>query len=166
VEAGLSMGSNRGDRLGHLRQAVKRLARLPGVRILARSALYETEPVDVPPGFEHLMFLNAVVIVEWPGAVRDLLRAAKALEKAAGRKPAVRNGPRPLDVDILYFGREIVAEPDLAVPHPRALERRFVLEPLAELRPGLVLPGCRTSVSGALKALPAEGVTIWRETWD
>jgi 2-amino-4-hydroxy-6-hydroxymethyldihydropteridine diphosphokinase len=122
--------------------------------------------VNVPEPYEAMRFLNAVVLVDWSGSVRSLLQAAKALEKAAGRKPTVRNGPRPLDVDILYFGREIVAEPDLAVPHPRALERRFVLEPLAELRPDLVLPGCRTSVADALKALPAEGVAIWRETWE
>jgi 2-amino-4-hydroxy-6-hydroxymethyldihydropteridine diphosphokinase len=160
MEAGLSLGSNQGNRLGHLRQAVRRLALLPGLRILAKSRIYETDPVDVPEAFRNLAFLNAVVIVEWPGPVRDLLAATKGLERAAGRKPGVRNAPRPLDIDILYAGRRTVDEADLRVPHPRWMERRFVLEPLAELRPHLALPGCRQTVREALAALPPGGVRI------
>ena len=158
MEAGLSLGSNQGNRLGRLRQAVRRLSAFPGARILARSRVYETEPVDVPAAYRGLSFLNAVVILEWPGSARELLGETQAIEVLAGRRRGERHGPRPLDIDIVYMGAEQVNEPDLTVPHPRARERRFVLEPLAEVRPALVLPGAGLTVREALAALPAGGV--------
>ena len=161
MEAGLSLGSNRGNRLGHLRQAVRRLAAVPGLRVLAQSRVYETEPIDVPEAFQKLAFLNAVVIVEWPGPVRGLLAAAKRIEKAAGRRPGARNGPRPLDIDIVYAGSRKVNEPDLVVPHPQWKKRRFVLEPLAELRPDLVMPGSRRTVREVLAIPPRGGARAW-----
>ncbi len=164
MEAGLSLGSNLGDRLEQLRQAVSRLAALPGVRIVARSSVYETEPVEVPAAYRGLAFLNAVVIVEWPGTVRELLAAAKAIERAAGRVRGERNGPRTLDVDILYAGTARLEEPDLIVPHPRWAERRFVVEPLAEVRPDLALPGGRLTAREALAALPAGGVRAFAQS--
>ncbi len=165
MESGLSLGSNRGNRMGHLRQAVRRLAALPGLQVLAKSRVYDTEPVDVPEDFRNRTFLNAVVIVEWPGSVRDLLAATRGIEKAAGRKPGVRNGPRPLDIDILYAGSCTVNEPDLVVPHPRWSVRRFVLEPLAGVRPDLAPPGSRRTVREALAALPLDGVRVWNGDW-
>ncbi len=157
MEAGLSLGSNLGNRVEHLRQAVRHLAALPGVRILAKSRVYETEPVEVPDAYRGLSFLNAVVILRWSGSARDLLRETKSIEAEAGRTRGERNAPRPLDIDIIYAGSEVVDEPDLTVPHPRARERRFVLEPLADVRPALVLPGGDTTVREALAALPPGG---------
>ena len=164
MEAALSLGSNRGNRLGHLRRAVRRLAALPGARVVARSRVYETEPVDVPDAYRSLAFLNAVVIVEWSGTARGLLAAAKAFERAAGRRPGERNAPRPLDIDILYAGDATESRAELTVPHPRWDERRFVLEPLAELRPDAKPPGSRRTVAQALAALPPGGVRRLRET--
>jgi 2-amino-4-hydroxy-6-hydroxymethyldihydropteridine diphosphokinase len=164
MEAGLSLGSNLGDRLEQLRRAVSRLAALPGVRILARSRVYETEPVEVPAAYRGLVFLNAVVIAEWPGTPRELLAAAKELERLAGRERGERNGPRTLDLDILYAGGTRLDEPDLVVPHPRWAERRFVVEPLADVRPDLVLPGGRLTAREALAALPAGGVRVFAES--
>jgi 2-amino-4-hydroxy-6-hydroxymethyldihydropteridine diphosphokinase len=161
MEAGLSLGSNRGNRPGHLRQAVRRLTALPGLRVLARSRVYETDPVDVPEAFRNLAFLNAVVIVEWAGSVRELLVVTQGIEKAAGRRPGVRNGPRPLDIDILYAGAGMANEPDLVVPHPRWKDRRFVVEPLADVRPDLKPPGSRRTVREVLAALPPGGVRVW-----
>jgi 2-amino-4-hydroxy-6-hydroxymethyldihydropteridine diphosphokinase len=165
MEAGLSLGSNQGDRAEHLRNAVRRLAGLPGVRVLGKSRFYETDPVDVPEAFRELLFLNAVVVVEWPGTVRELWAATKALESAAGRVRGVPNGPRTLDVDILYAGAEVIREPRLTVPHPRWRERRFVTEPLAELRPELILPDGPDRVRDVLAALPTGGVRVFPESW-
>jgi 2-amino-4-hydroxy-6-hydroxymethyldihydropteridine diphosphokinase len=165
MEAGLSLGSNQGDRVAHLRGAARRLAARPGVRVLGKSRFYETEPVDVPEAFRELLFVNAVIVVEWPGTAHELWAATKELEAAAGRERGVRNGPRPLDVDIVYAGAEVVDEPRLTVPHPRWRERRFVAEPLAELRPELVLPGSPLRVREVLAALPPGGVRVIPESW-
>jgi 2-amino-4-hydroxy-6-hydroxymethyldihydropteridine diphosphokinase len=104
-------------------------------------------------------------VIDWPGTVHALWEAAKALEAEAGRVRGVRNGPRTLDVDILYFGTETVDEPRLTVPHPRWMERRFVVEPLAELRAELTPPGSSLSVRQALAGLPAGGVKAVSEAW-
>ena len=165
MEAGLSLGSNQGDRVDHLRGAVRRLAAWPGVRVLGTSRFYETEPVDVPEAFRELLFVNAVIVVEWPGTVHELWAATKELEAAAGRERGVRNGPRTLDVDILYAGAEVIDEPRLTVPHPRWRERRFVVEPLAELRPELMVPGSPLRVREVLAALPPGGVRVIPESW-
>jgi 2-amino-4-hydroxy-6-hydroxymethyldihydropteridine diphosphokinase len=130
----LGLGSNLGTRSRNLSAARRRL-RQKGVRILRRSRVIETDPwgdVDQP------RFLNQVVEAEWDGTPRALLRAAKAVEKEGGRRPARRWGPRVIDVDILLFGDRRVREPDLVIPHPRMREREFVLGPLAEL--GIRLP--------------------------
>jgi 2-amino-4-hydroxy-6-hydroxymethyldihydropteridine diphosphokinase len=165
MEAGLSLGSNQGDRVAHLRGAARRLAARPGVRVLGKSRFYETEPVDVPEAFRELLFVNAVIVVEWPGTVHELWAATKELEAAAGRERGVRNGPRTLDVDILYAGAEVIDEPRLTVPHPRWRERRFVVEPLAELRPELMVPGSPLRVREVLAALPPGGVRVIPESW-
>jgi 2-amino-4-hydroxy-6-hydroxymethyldihydropteridine diphosphokinase len=103
--------------------------------VLRASAVRETEPFGVT---EQPRFLNQVVEVAWEGSARELLAAAKAVEAAVGRTPTYRWGPREIDVDVLLFGEESIAEPDLTVPHPGLWERPFVLEPLGELRPDLV----------------------------
>ncbi len=134
----LGLGSNVGDRAARLQSAVDGLAARAGA-IVAISPVYETEPVGGPPQPDYL---NAVVAVETGLSPRELLRVAKDLEAEAGREPPDpdrRWGPRPLDVDILMVDGERVDEPDLVVPHPRIHQRAFVLAPLADVAPGLVV---------------------------
>lgn len=132
------LGSNLGDRTAHLQVGVDGLAAQVG-RVVALSPVYETEPVGGPAQPD---FLNAVVVIETALAARDLLTVAKSLEAAAGREPpeaGTRWGPRPLDIDILMIGDERIEEPDLVVPHPRIHQRAFVLAPLADVAPELVV---------------------------
>jgi len=129
----VSLGSNLGDREATIRAAV---AALPGV--VAMSELRETEPVglvDQPP------FLNGVARLETELSARELLEALLAVERQLGRERRERWGPRTIDLDLLLYGSEMLEEPGLTVPHPRLHERRFALEPLAELAPSLVVPG-------------------------
>ena len=131
MRAFLGLGSNLGDRLGHLRRAV---AALPDV--VAVSPVYETDPVGGPAG--QAPYLNAVVELETDRSPRQLLELAARLESEADRVRAERFGPRTLDVDVLLVDDLVVDEEDLVVPHPRMWERRFVLVPLADLAPELV----------------------------
>jgi len=130
----LGLGSNLGRRERNLGAARRRL-RQKGARILRQSRVIETEPWGM---LEQPRFLNQVVEVDWEGSARQLLRAAKAVEREGGRTATRRWGPRVIDVDILLFGAETISEPDLQVPHPRLRERDFVMEGLGELgaRPG------------------------------
>jgi 2-amino-4-hydroxy-6-hydroxymethyldihydropteridine diphosphokinase len=125
----LGLGSNLGRRLRHLSAARRRL-RHKGIRILRQSRVIETAPWGVG---DQPRFLNQVVEVEWTGTARQLLRAAKAVEREGGRVRTRRWGPRIIDVDILLFGSERLSAPGLRVPHPGMLQRPFVLEPLREL---------------------------------
>jgi len=125
----LGLGSNLGTRARNLSAARRRL-RQTGVRILRQSHVIESEPWGVP---DQPRFLNQVIEVDWAGTPRRLLRAAKAVEREGGRQRTRRWGPRVIDVDILLFGDERVDEPGLQIPHPRLMERDFVLTPLREL---------------------------------
>lgn len=125
----LGLGSNLGRRDRNLSGARRRL-RQKGARILRQSRVIETEPWGV---VEQPRFLNQVLEVEWDGSARQLLRAAKAVEREGGRTATRIWGPRVIDVDILLFGTERISEPDLQVPHPRIRERDFVIEGLREL---------------------------------
>ena len=116
----LGLGSNLGRRERNLSAARRRL-RLKGARILRRSSVVETEPWGVT---DQPRFLNQVLEVAWEGTPRELLGAAKAVEKEGGRRPSRRWGPRAIDVDILLFGDERIDEPDLVVPHPRLALRQ------------------------------------------
>jgi 2-amino-4-hydroxy-6-hydroxymethyldihydropteridine diphosphokinase len=128
----LGLGSNLGRRDRNLSAARRRLGQR-GARILRRSRVIETEPWGVP---DQPRFLNQVIEVDWQGSARQLLRAAKAVEREGGRRPTKRWGPRVIDVDILLFDAERVSSPDLVIPHPRIAERPFVLEGLRELGVG------------------------------
>jgi 2-amino-4-hydroxy-6-hydroxymethyldihydropteridine diphosphokinase len=133
----LGLGSNQGDRLASLQGAIDGLGATPGVEVAVVSPVYETEPVGGPPQDEYL---NAVAGIDTSLSARDLLDVAKRLEAEAGREPSgERWAPRPLDVDILLVGHELVNEPDLVVPHERLFERHFVLAPLADLDPDLAV---------------------------
>jgi 2-amino-4-hydroxy-6-hydroxymethyldihydropteridine diphosphokinase len=132
VRAFLALGSNLGDRRAYLKAAIERLP-----DVVAISQLYETDPVGGPPG--QGAFLNCVVELRTARTPRELLTAAQAAEADAARVRVERWGPRTLDVDVLLVGDEVVDEPDLVVPHPRMWERGFVLVPLADLAPELVV---------------------------
>ena len=125
----LGLGSNLGRRDRNLSAARRRL-RERGARILRESTVIETEPWGV---LDQPRFLNQVLEVEWAGSVRQLLRAAQAVEREGGRVRSRHWGPRTIDVDILLFGDERLVTPDLVIPHPRIQERPFVLEGLREL---------------------------------
>jgi len=146
VQAFLGLGSNLGDRRATLRRAV---AALPD--LVATSPVYETEPVGGPGGQPR--FLNLVVELETERSPRQLLELARRLEAAAGRVRGVPGGPRTLDIDVLLVGDLQVAEEDLVVPHPRMARRRFVLEPLADLRPDLVSATDLEAAVGAVRRL-------------
>ena len=128
----LGLGSNLGRRSRNLSAARRRL-RQQGARILRQSRVIDTEPWGVA---DQPRFLNQVVEVEWAGTPRELLTAAKAVEREGGRAAARRWGPRLIDVDILLFGGERISEPTLVIPHPRIAERPFVLASLRELGAG------------------------------
>lgn len=155
----LALGSNVGDRLSHLRRGVEGLAALGSV--LGVSSLYETEPVGGPV---QGRFLNAAVLVDTEIDARRLLEGVLAIERDAGRVRDVQWGPRTLDIDIIVHGSETVDEPDLVVPHPRAVDRRFVLEPVAEIAPDVQLAGGVTAAS-ALHSVPTGGVLRWEGDW-
>ena len=131
----LALGSNLGDRTRHLEEA-RRLLQEQGARLLRESLVRETEPYGI---HDQPRFLNQVLEVEWEGSPRQLLDTAKAVEQQVGRRASYRWGPREIDVDILLFGDQQVDEPGLTIPHPGLRDRDFVREPLAELRPDILL---------------------------
>jgi 2-amino-4-hydroxy-6-hydroxymethyldihydropteridine diphosphokinase len=145
----VGLGANLGAREETLGRAVERLREAEGVDVLAVSSLRETEPVgvvDQPP------FLNGAVQLETSLPPRELLDLLLAIERSLGRVRGARWGPRLVELDLLLYGSEIVDEPGLRIPHPRLPERRFALEPLAELDAWLEIPG-RATVSALLAEL-------------
>jgi 2-amino-4-hydroxy-6-hydroxymethyldihydropteridine diphosphokinase len=140
ARAFVGLGSNLGDREATLRAAVGRLRGLAGAEVRKVSRFRDTEPVGY---LDQPRFLNGAVELETTLSPQALLAALLELERAFGRDRAASplQGPRTLDLDLLLYGEETIAEPGLEVPHPRLQERRFVLEPLAELDPALVVPG-------------------------
>jgi 2-amino-4-hydroxy-6-hydroxymethyldihydropteridine diphosphokinase len=135
----LGLGSNMGDRRGHLELAVAALSALDPRLVV--SPVYETAPLGGPAGQER--FLNCVVRLETSLDAHELLALAHRLEEQAGRVRTVRNGPRTLDVDVLLLGDQPIDEPGLVVPHPRMYERGFVLAPLEDIDPSRVPEGWR-----------------------
>jgi 2-amino-4-hydroxy-6-hydroxymethyldihydropteridine diphosphokinase len=138
ARAYVGLGANLGDRRRALRRALELLAADPDVEVVAVSAFRETEPVGL---VDQPRFLNAAAALETPLAPRELLDRLLGVERELGRARGERWGPRTIDLDLLVHGDEVVDEPGLSVPHPRVHERRFALEPLAELAPDLVVPG-------------------------
>ena len=140
VRAFVGLGSNLGDREGTLRAAVGRLRSMAATRVVRVSSLRNTEPVGY---VDQPRFLNGAVELETELPARELLDVLLELERGFGRDRSASppRGPRTLDLDLLLYGGEEIAEPGLEVPHPRLHERRFVLEPLAELDPDLEVPG-------------------------
>ena len=149
----IALGSNLGDSRNTVLRAMERLQEL-SAQPLAKSSLLETKPVDCPPGSPN--FVNAVVgLVPRPDETPEsLLKKLQALEKEFGRTPKkIMNESRPLDLDIIAFGNELRSAPELILPHPRAHLRQFVLQPLAEIAPDLVLPGRKKTAAELLSEL-------------
>lgn len=166
IEIGFSLGSNLGESIDHLREAKRRILACPDTEWRAQSRLYETEPVGVKPEYAHLTFINAVLIVATPHAATQWLEWLQAIEATMGRRRGDdRNAPRAIDVDILFAGADCIDSGGLVVPHPRWAKRRFVVEPLAEIRPGLVLPGAGQTVAAIAAALEGEAVKSLTVEW-
>jgi 2-amino-4-hydroxy-6-hydroxymethyldihydropteridine diphosphokinase len=154
----LSLGSNLGGRDRNISRAVRGLSER-NVRVVRESPLYETEPVDLR---EQPWFLNCVVEVEWDGEPVELLEALHHIEAGLGRTRRVRNGPRVIDMDILFFGDRVVCLPQLEIPHPRLADRRFVLVPLNDLAPGFRHPALHTTVAELLsQTADRSEVRLW-----
>ena len=155
IEAGLSLGSNLDDKLACLRAARTAIAGIPQVSILASAPLYETEPVGVPDEFAALNFYNTVLIIGTSLDAHRLFTELQKVELALGRKRTLRqNTPRTIDIDMIYYNGQTIRSGGLVIPHPRWTKRRFVLQPLADVRGYLVLPGHDRRVRDILAALP------------
>ena len=129
----VSLGSNIEPRADYLKRAIAALSSLPGTRFVKASSVIETEPVNVPPEFAALTFLNQVAVFETTLEPVDFSRRMHAIEDDLGRVRTVRNGPRTIDIDLIDLGGQVINTPGLTLPHPRAHLRSFVQEPLKEL---------------------------------
>ena len=145
----LSLGSNVGDRKRNLETAITALGALG--KVVALSSFYETEPVEFTA---QPWFLNCALVLQTTKMPRQLLRALLDLEGKMGRRRTLKKGPRTIDIDILLFGDSIVEADGLTIPHPAFHERRFVLEPLAEIAPQVLHPALRKTIQELRDALP------------
>lgn len=148
VTAYLGLGSNLGDRKGNLDKAIEYLSQR--LRVTEKSSVYDTEPMGNP---EQPRFLNMVCQVKTMLKPEDLLVLAKGIERKMGRLPAKPDSPRTIDIDILFYGDEVIKTPELTIPHPGLTQRAFVLIPMAEIAPGLVHPVNKKTINGLLQEL-------------
>lgn len=156
---GIALGSNLGDRLGHFRAGLNALLLRDDIELLSKASIYETDPVDCPPGSQA--FLNTVIEVESSLDAHALHQMLQGIEIALGRpEQRERNAPRPLDLDILYAGDQCMDDEVLTIPHPRLHLRRFVLQPLADIRSDWVLPGQGKTVTELLTLLPEDTCAV------
>jgi 2-amino-4-hydroxy-6-hydroxymethyldihydropteridine diphosphokinase len=156
----LALGSNLGDRARNLESALERLE-AGGVRVQVRSSIYETAPQEF---LDQPWFLNQVVRAETSLFPLQLLRLTQRIEREMGRDRgpgAIPKGPRLIDIDILLFGQVAIDTPQLVIPHPAMLERRFVLEPLVEIAPELRHPVIGKSFASALPQLKGQQIRLW-----
>ncbi len=154
-EAGLSLGANLGDRRQALQQARLALQSLPHTQEVACAPIYETDPVDVSAVWQQCLFYNTAIVLATTLDVDDFAARLRALETALGRvRGPDRHAPRTIDIDLLYFGDLTRDTPQLRLPHPHIAVRRFVCQPLADLRPHLRLPGQTLTVQELLTRLP------------
>jgi len=148
----LSLGSNLGDREARLREAIERMES-PEIRVLRRSKVFETEPQDLR---DQPWFLNMAVEAQTSLFPMQLLARTQRIERDLGRRRLAPGGPRSIDIDILFYGNFVVRAADLQIPHPRLEQRRFVLEPLAELAPDLRHPATGKTVREMLAAVQCQ----------
>jgi 2-amino-4-hydroxy-6-hydroxymethyldihydropteridine diphosphokinase len=155
----ICLGSNLGDRAANMESAIAALPEA-GVRVLRRSALYETEPVDF---LAQPWFLNCVVEAETFLAPQELLLALQGIERQLGSMKLVPRGPRIIDLDILFYGEKAIHTEEMEIPHPRIPQRRFVLVPLAELAPALRHPVLDSTIAQLLTLTPDNSeVRLWQ----
>ncbi|MGX6446272.1 2-amino-4-hydroxy-6-hydroxymethyldihydropteridine diphosphokinase [Neobacillus sp. K501] len=156
----IALGSNIGNRYDYLRKAIQRLNHYPEVKLVNYSSVYETDPV----GYEDQdLFLNMVIEVQTEWSAHELLNTCLTTEVELGRKRDVRWGPRTIDLDILLYNQENIETEKLIVPHPRMGERNFVMIPLLEINPDIIIPGKETSLESGINELPnKEGVRVWK----
>lgn len=150
VVAFLGIGSNMGDPEARCREAVRRLGAAPGIRLLRNSSLYRTEPVGPR---DQPWFINAVAEIRTGLRPQGLFAVLKGIEREMGRIDGPRWGPRVMDLDLLLYGQEVIAEEELVIPHPEMHRRRFVLEPLCELASYVIHPAFGVSARGLLDRL-------------
>ena len=168
IEVGLSLGSNIPDRLAYIRKARQAISELGDATVLASAPMYETEPVDCPPAYRDNKFLNTVLIVGTSLDAHRFFQALQGIERVVGRRRRLeRNAPREIDIDLIYYDGQTIRSGGLVVPHPRWTLRRFVLQPLSDVRGYLVLPGHDRRVRDILAALGPEGPKVAKvlETW-
>ncbi len=146
----IALGSNLDDRHANLNEAIAHIAAWPRFEVIAVAPFYDSDPMYVS---DQPQFLNSVLQGRAFCTAPELLTFLKDVEGRVGRRPTFRNGPRIIDLDIVYFGDERVSEAALEVPHPRRLERDFVLQPLCDLMPGFIDPDTKAPVSEALVQL-------------
>jgi len=152
----IGVGSNEGNRLACLSAAVQALGETPGLRLIQMAPILETEPVGGPP---QGPYLNTVVELETALPPRELLSVLQAIERRLGRRSSPeRWTSRPIDLDVLLYGDRVIQKPGLSIPHPRMHERRFVLEPLAQLAPDVVHPVLGLTATALLDRLPASAL--------
>lgn len=156
--AAIALGSNMGDRLGNLRQAVHLLEN-QRIRVTTRSDVFETNPVGVE---NQRRFLNACILVQTDLSPLELLAETQRVETQLGRARDVRWGPRTIDLDILLFDEMVVNEKTLVIPHPRMTERAFVLVPLAQICPGWLHPGTGETIAALAEKIRNEDRSMQR----
>jgi 2-amino-4-hydroxy-6-hydroxymethyldihydropteridine diphosphokinase len=161
MRTAVALGSNLRDRLGNLHAAREAILELSNVSApILSSPVYETEPVDCEAGAGK--FLNAVVEFEYQGDSATLLEQLIRIEEALGRKrDHPKNVSRIIDIDLLYYGDQAIDIGRLQLPHPRIYSRKFVLQPLADIRPDLVLPGMKKTIRKLLEELDESGEVVW-----
>ena len=156
----IGLGTNMGDREAHLRDAILELAAMPENEIVSLSSIYETDPVGY---LDQGKFLNLVVGLHTELDAQSLLTTCMEIEQKLGRKREIRWGPRTIDLDILLYNQENIVTKNLIVPHPRMLERAFVVIPLVEIDKDIVLPNMEKPLREVMEDLPEkEGVRIWK----
>lgn len=141
----IGIGSNLGNALKNCQHAVESLSLAKGIEITSVSSFYKTEPVGIE---NQNLFINAVVEIKTALSARNLFQNLQNIEKDMGRKREVKGGPRIIDLDLLFYGREIIQDSDLIVPHPEIQRRRFVLEPLCEIASYFIHPDFGVSIRG------------------
>lgn len=156
----IALGSNIGNRYEYLTKAIEELAKHPKILLVNNSSIYETDPV----GYEEQdLFLNMVMEIITSFSAHELLDFCLNLEKELGRKREIVWGPRTIDLDILLYNQENIKSEKLIIPHPRMLERNFVMIPLSEIRPDIIIPNIEKPLEAWINELPnKEGVRIWK----
>jgi 2-amino-4-hydroxy-6-hydroxymethyldihydropteridine diphosphokinase len=156
----IGLGTNVGDRESNLKDAISELAAVPEIEIVSLSSIYETNPVGY---LEQGKFLNMVVCINTTFDAQTLLVTCMKIEQNLGRKREIRWGPRTIDLDILLYNQENIVTKNLIVPHPRMLDRAFVVIPLVEIDKDIILPNMEKPIREIMDDIPEkEGVRIWK----